>query len=166
MEKHLRSVVLTLAVAGATLLTPLAVHAQPPAAGAPAAGAPSAGAPASAEDVEKKIAEAKSRYKSGLALYDDGAFEAARVQFERAYQLAPSYKILYNVGLVYKQLNEFVAALKSFQQYLAEGGNEVPADRREEVTKTINSLLLIVASATVTTNFPDAEIAVDDAVVG
>jgi hypothetical protein len=135
-----------------TLSMPISALAQQPAPGA------------SAED--PKQAEAKSRFKAGLTLYDDGAFDAARVQFERAYELAPSYKILYNIGLVYKQLNEFVGSLKALQQYMLEGGNQIPDDRRQEVTKLIEQLRPIIASAEVTTNVPGAEITVDDAVVG
>src|SRR5688572_24519815 len=93
------------------------------------------GAPAAegASDSDQKLTEAKSRYKAGLTLYDDGAFDAARVQFERAYELAPSYRILYNIGLVYKQLNEFVGSLKALEKYLTEADDEVPPERREEV---------------------------------
>jgi hypothetical protein len=150
--KRLRSMAFGLGLASFSVLTPVAAHAQQKEA-----------APAAADD--KKVVEAKSRYKAGLSLYDDGAYEAARVQFERAYQLAPTYKILYNVGLVYKHTNEFVGALKSFEQYLQEGGSEIPEDRRAEVNKLIASIKPIIASVTVTTNVPDAEIMVDDAVV-
>lgn len=121
--------------------------------------------PASAGSSEQNMNEAKSRYKAGLTLYDDGAYDAARVQFERAYELAPSYKILYNIGLVYKQLNEFVGSLKALQRYLAEGGGEVPEDRKAEVTKMIETLEGIVGYARVSVNLPGAEITVDDAVV-
>jgi hypothetical protein len=128
--------------------------------------APASTANKTPAEIEKQMAEAKSRYKAGLTLYDDGAFDAARVQFERAYELAPTYKILYNIGLVYKQLNEFVGSLKALQKYLAEGASEVPEDRRVEVTKLIETLRPIIASAVVKVNIPGAEIAVDDAVIG
>jgi tetratricopeptide (TPR) repeat protein len=138
-----------------------------PGPGAGAAPAPADSQPAKApEDPEKAMAEAKSRYKAGLSLYDDGAYEAARVQFERAYQLAPSYKILYNIGLVYKQLNEFVGSLRALTRYLKEGGAEVPDDRKAEVQKMVDSLKTIIATATVRVTPPGADITVDDENVG
>ena len=121
---------------------------------------------AGAGDQSPKMDEAKERFRVGLKLYDDGAYEAARVQFERAYELAPSYKLLYNIGLVYNQLHDFVGSLKACQRYLTEGGAEVPADRRAEITKLISDLKLIIASVTVATNVPGVEVSVDDAVVG
>lgn len=124
--------------------------------------APPTGAQPSAQALE----EAKQKYHRGLQFYDDGAYDAARVQFERAYDLAPSYKILYNIGLVYKQLNEFVGSLNALEQYLAEGGAEVPDDKRQEVTKLIENLKGIVAFANVQVNVSGAEIAVDDKPVG
>jgi hypothetical protein len=143
----------------AALLAPYTAFAQ----GAPAAKPAGGAAAAPSED---KQAEARSRYKAGLTLYEDGAFDAARVQFERAYELNPSYRILYNVGLVRKQLNEFVGALNALERYLAEGGAEVPADRKAEVEKLISQLKGIVGSVNVQVNVPGAEITVDDAVVG
>src|SRR5256885_16109878 len=57
-----------------------------------------------------KMEGARQRYQRGLQLFNEPNFEAARVEFERAYQLAPSYKILYNIGLCYEQLGDYVQA--------------------------------------------------------
>lgn len=167
MGKQLPIILSGLGLTMALQLTAGVAAAAPPSGAAKPApasgGSASSGAP---ETDDAKKAEAKTRFQNGLSLYDEGAFDAARVQFERAYALAPSYKILYNVGLVYKQLNEFVGSLKALEQYLAEGGKEVPEDRRQEATKLIESLRKIIASANVNVNVPGAEITVDDAVVG
>jgi hypothetical protein len=160
MEHRKRRCLASTVIVGAALIAPPALAQQPT---APAA-APS-GAQAPAQSPEKNLAEAQSRYKAGMSLYDDGAYDAARVQFERAYELAPSYKILYNIGLVYKQLNEFVASLKALQRYIKEGGAEVPDDRKAEVNKLIDTLRGIIASASVRVNIDGAEVTVDDAVV-
>lgn len=161
-KKRIRGIV-SCGLLSFTMLAPALASAQE--AGKPAPAQEGAGK-ANIEQRMKNLEEAKSRYSQGLKLYDDGAFEAARVQFERAYELAPSYKILYNIGLVYKQLNDFVGALKALQGYLAEGQTEVPEARRAEVTKLIEELKGIVASAVVTVNEPGAEVAIDDLPVG
>jgi Tfp pilus assembly protein PilF len=68
---------------------------------------PAAGAQPAHGD-ESKRDEARQRYQRGLQLFNEGNYEAARVEFERAYQLSPSYKILYNIGLCYEQLGDYV----------------------------------------------------------
>jgi hypothetical protein len=113
-----------------------------------------------------ELAEARTRYKKGLDLYQDGAFDAALIELQRAYELAPSYKILYNVALVDLQLNDFAGALKNFRQYLEEGGKKVDAKRRAEVDKEIEKLVGRVATVTISTNVDGAEVMVDDLKVG
>jgi len=113
-----------------------------------------------------ELAEARTRYKKGLELYQEGAFDAALIELQRAYDLAPSYKILYNVALVDLQLNDYAGALKNFRQYLEEGGKKVDAKRRAEVDKEIDKLVGRVATVTVSTNVDGAEVMVDDLKVG
>lgn len=145
----------TLVLASCLLSLPSASFAAQPGGGGDAAG-----------EGAGKLDEAREHYKRGLQLYEDGDFTAARVEFDRAYALAPTYRIFYNSGLCSKQLNDYVAALTAFQRYLAEGGPEIPDDRRSEVTKLIAELKPRIASLVVTTNVPDADVAVDDVPVG
>ena len=44
------------------------------------------------------------------------------MQFERAYELKPNYKVLYNIGQTYFQLREYVEARDSMTRYVKEGG--------------------------------------------
>lgn len=112
-----------------------------------------------------KVEEARERYQRGLKLYDDGNYDAARVEFERAYSFAPTYKILYNIGLSYKQLNNYVDALSALERYLAEGGREIPDDRRKEVEREVGDLKQRVSTVSVGVNIAGADISVDDVVV-
>src|SRR5215472_10304036 len=57
-------------------------------------------------------AEARTRYLRGLKLAEGGAYEQAVAEFLRAYELAPTFKIFYNVGLVYMQHGEPANALR------------------------------------------------------
>ncbi len=77
-----------------------------------------------------EVAEARAHYKKGLDLYEDHAFDAALIEFQRAYDTAPSYKILYNLALVYLQLNDWAGSLRSFNRYLDDGGKKIDAKRR------------------------------------
>lgn len=115
---------------------------------------------------EPQKAEARARYERGLKLYDQGAYEPALVEMRRAYELHPTYKILYNIGLIHKQLNDHAAALDAFNGYLAEGGKKIDPKRHAEVEKYVSELKPLVATLEIMVDLPGAEITVDDAVVG
>lgn len=111
-------------------------------------------------------AEARTRYKKGLDLFEEGAFDAALTELQRAYDLAPSYKILYNVALVYLQLNDYAGALRNFKKYLDDGGKKIDQKRRAEIDKEIQKLQARVASIELSVNVEGAEVSVDDLDVG
>ena len=122
-------------------------------------------APSSQPSAEN-VAEARKRYQLGLKLYEDGNYEAARIEFERAMSLAPSYKILYNVGLSYKQLNNYVDAMKALERYLAEGGPDIPADRRADVEKALAELRPRIARVKIGVSVVGAEVTIDGIGIG
>jgi tetratricopeptide (TPR) repeat protein len=121
----------------------------------------SADSPASAAQPDK-VKEATTRFERGLALYDDSDFDAALVEFNRAYSLSPTYKILYNIGKIERVKNDYSSALAHFQRYLAEGGSEVPAERREEVEKEVGVLKERVAELSIKANVDGAAVYIDD----
>jgi tetratricopeptide (TPR) repeat protein len=93
--------------------------------------------------------QARAQFKQGIKLYEDGDFENAAIAFDRAYELRPSYKILYNVGQVESDLKHYARALTAYSEYLEAGGSEVSEERRREVTTKIEELKLLVAHVTV-----------------
>lgn len=110
--------------------------------------------------------EARQRFKRGLQLFEEKNFEAARVELERAYRLAPTWKLLYNIGICYSQRGDYVEALKDLERYLAEGGGEISAARRDEVNAEIANLRPRIARVTVKTNVENGELSVDDQSIG
>jgi hypothetical protein len=110
--------------------------------------------------------EAQERYRRALELFNDGSYDAALLELRRAYELAPSYRILYNIALVNVQLNDYASALGFFERYLTEGGTEIPTARVEEVRKEISRLQTRVASVTIVADVTGAEVSVDDLPVG
>jgi hypothetical protein len=109
------------------------------------------------------MAEARARYKRGLELFnEDKNYEAAKVEFLRAYTLAPSNVILYNIGVCDAQLNDYVAAITTLQKYLQQGGSEVTAERRAEVEKLLADLRPRIGKLVVTANVDGATVQVDD----
>ena len=51
--------------------------------------------PARKPPTPEKMEEARERFERGLQLFDEKNFEAARVELERAYDIAPTWKLLY-----------------------------------------------------------------------
>ena len=120
----------------------------------------------SAQPDKAAAAEARSRYDRGKQLYEEGAYDAALIEFQRAYELAPSFRILYNIGQVYRQQNDYAGALKSYERYLAEGGKDIDAKRRTEVDGEIGQLRGRVATLQITTSVSGAEVSIDDVSIG
>lgn len=118
-----------------------------------------------AEPTEEKRGEAKKHFRRGVELYEEQDFRAALAEFTRANELAPSYKVLYNIGQTQFQLQDYVKALESFDQYLERGGAEVAPPRRKEVEEIRTKLRARVATLDIRTNV-DARIRVDDDAVG
>jgi hypothetical protein len=143
---------------GAILVAPSRVAAQPPSHEGPRQAQANGGN-------DERAQEARSRYERGVQLYSEGASEGALVEFERAYQLAPSYRLLYNIALIRLQLNDYAQALKAFQEYLAEGGTEIPSVRRSDVERQVANLKSKVGRVQLVSDARGADVLVDDVVV-
>ncbi len=106
-------------------------------------------------------AEARERFQRGVALYREGSFDAALAEFRRAYDIAPNYRVLYNLAQVQVERHDSVAALKLFGQYLQQGGSEIDAERRAQVERDMQSLRGRVADLTVESNVSGAQLSID-----
>jgi len=110
--------------------------------------------------------EARQHFADGLKLYKDGDFDAALVQFERAYAIKPNYKVLYNIAQTYFQLREYVEARDSMARYLKEGGSSIEPERQAAASKDLADLDKRIAHVTVNVNVTGATVLVDGKKVG
>ena len=122
--------------------------------------------PALADTREEANEQAKPHFRRGVTLYAEQDYRAALIEFKRAYQISPSYAVLFNIGQSSYQLLDYASALRALERYLAEGDKAIPAARRDAVEKEIAELRERVATLTVRTNVEDAEITIDDEPVG
>jgi len=109
--------------------------------------------------------QAKSHIRTATELYDDNDFRGALVEFQRAYELVPSFRILFNIAQVDMQLQDWGGAFTAYTHYVKEGGPDIPAARLAQVNAEIERLrarigFLVVQTAT------GAQVLVDDAAVG
>jgi hypothetical protein len=148
---------LALAASSASAATPTPTTAQ---ATTPAAAPPPA-PPSAPSTAPPSDGEAATRFKRGLQLFDEGDYTLALVEFERAYQLAPNYRALYNIALVNMQLGRYADATRTFEQYLHDGADAVPPERRTQVANTLNELKVRTATVDISINVPNAEVALD-----
>jgi hypothetical protein len=109
---------------------------------------------------------ARGRFHQGVQLFNEGGFEAALGEFRKAYQLTPSYRILFNIAQTYVELHDYVNAYRTLKQYLQEGGTEITPARRTQVDELYQKVVERVAYLEVTANVEGADIRVDDITVG
>ena len=110
--------------------------------------------------------EAMQRFQRAVELYEEQDYAASLIEFKKAYELAPSYKLLYKIGQVSYKLRDYAGALKSFEQYLLEGGDEITPGRRSEVQEELNLLKAQTGRLDITSNVFGAEVSIDDVPVG
>jgi len=112
------------------------------------------------------LEEAQASFRAGLELYAGGDYAAALDEFERAYRLSPTYRILFNLAQVAYQRRDLVLALHYFTRYLDEGGNAIEPARRIEVQREIGRLRLRIGELEIVGAPAGSEIYVDDVRVG
>jgi hypothetical protein len=111
-------------------------------------------------------AEGRAHFKRGVDFFKEGDYRGAMIEFKRAYELAPNYKVLYNLGQTSLELQDYASALRSFERYLSDGGKDILAPRRTQVEGDIEKLKKRVARVEIATNVLDAEVFIDDVSVG
>jgi hypothetical protein len=134
-------------------LSPLAAHAQ------------SADAPAAGGDTNE-VDQARKHFGQGLKLYKDGDFDAALVQFERAYAVKPNFKVLYNIAQCYFELHQYVEARDTLSRYLKDGAGSIEAERQSTVQNDLAELDRRIAHLTLQVNVTGATVYVDGKKVG
>ncbi len=115
---------------------------------------------------ESDVESALHRYSRGVALSQESAFQSALLEFERAYELAPNYRVLYNIAVCRFQLGQAARAFSAYQRYLTEGGDEIPGSRRHEVMEELETLRDSIAWLRVTSPRTGAQVLIDDEPVG
>ncbi len=111
-----------------------------------------------AETLEDK---ARVQFDQGKDLFNKGRYEQAAIALRRAYELRPSYKILYYVGWAEVENESYTRALEAFEQFLKKGGDEVSSSRIKEVADEIEQLRLMVGEIHVECDEKGAIVMVD-----
>ena len=92
---------------------------------------------------------AKRLFEAGINFFDQENYESAAEAFREAYRTRPSWKILYNIGQSEAAEGRYGLAMEAFQQYLVDGKDEIPSERREYVLKEIKNLRELVGQVVI-----------------
>ncbi|HKU39251.1 MAG TPA: PEGA domain-containing protein [Polyangiales bacterium] len=130
------------------------------------AASPSRAQPAPAPDEATITAQAREHFQRGTMYYGEGDYRAALIEFERAYELRHTYRLLYNLAQTAYELRDYAAAERHFRAYLVEGEDEITPERRAEVENDLAQLRERVASLDIHSTPPGAQVHVDDRFVG
>ena len=112
--------------------------------------------------VADKKEEARVHFEEGVRLYEDGQYEQAAIAFARAYELKPSFKLLFNIGQAESELKHYARALEAFTRYLAEGGDQIPPERVTTVKSEIERLNALVGLIIVECPVDGAKVLLDN----
>ncbi len=110
--------------------------------------------------------DARTHFERAVELYRESDFRAAVIEFQRAYDAAPNYKVLYNLGQTSLELQDYAGAVKAFRGYLDGGGSRIPTARKSQVEADLKKAESRVARVDITVNVDGADIAIDDVTVG
>lgn len=89
-----------------------------------------AAAPRARADASDPSPEARAANARALELDEKGQYAEALGEFQHAYDLSPSYRILYNIARTSRLTQDFARSLSAYQRFLTEGGADVdPAQR-------------------------------------
>lgn len=109
---------------------------------------------------------ARERFSRGVALFQEGDHKAALVEFRRAYEALPNFRVQYNVARTCLELKDEACALGAFERYLAEGGGEIEPARHAEVERELERLRVRVGYVEVLVAPRGADVSIDDVPVG
>ena len=116
------------------------------------------------------LAKGKKRanvhFKNGVSLYKEAKYVEALAEFERANEIAPHPLVLYNMGITYRAMSKYGAALRHLERFVSEGKGKVSRRQLRRGRAELEELLSLVARVKVST-FPDGvRIEVEDEYFG
>jgi PEGA domain len=92
---------------------------------------------------------AADAFQKAVAFFEAGDFAGALSLFRAAYDAAPSYEVLWNIGLCQRRLNLYGEAVATFEAYLREGGKRLSKERRAAVAEELEKVRALTATISV-----------------
>jgi hypothetical protein len=122
--------------------------------------------PAQSRSVRDELsAEARPAWDAARELYDAGDFRSAQVQFERTYQLSKNPRVLFNVGVCWKNLTHYALAIRAWERELNLKDQLSPTELAK-VEGALAAVRPFVSSLEVDATEPGATLSIDEIEIG
>ena len=122
-------------------------------------------ASAGPEESDERRMQAQSLFDQGQKLADSDP-KGALAAFRLSYDIRPDFHALYNIARICVRLNDHPCARQAYEQYLKDGGNEIPAKRRKDAETELGVILKGNTSLMIKSSVTGAYVKVDGVVVG
>lgn len=110
---------------------------------------------------EAQRGEARWRFDRGIALYNEGDYAGALIEFERAYRLTGHDAVRFNIGLVHAKLGDSVAAVEALEPLL-QASSALGPERLERARQAYDEHRERIGALKVETNVPGTIVRVDN----
>ncbi len=115
---------------------------------------------------ETLTGQSRVDYEAGRLLIADGDHAGALIKFQAAYDASKDPRLLWNLAVCEKSLRHYAKTIALLKQYDREGGSLVSQKEREDVNELVKTLEPFTVAVAIEVNEPDAEIEVDDVILG
>ncbi len=116
------------------------------------------------EPAPAAIAEARERFNRGVALSQERNYNAAMVEFQRAYELTRNPAVLFNISATHELTGHFVEALDAMLDYERLAPAAQVSARREEINTALARLRGRIGTVVVRFQADGMEIRIDNLV--
>jgi hypothetical protein len=110
--------------------------------------------------------QAKADYEAGKVLLVDGDFASALLKFDAAYQSSKDPRILWNMAVCEKNLRHYAKVTKLLRRYKEEGASLLTTKDVQEAEDLLWALQSLTAGLKISVDQPEAEVYVDEELVG
>lgn len=98
-------------------------------------------------------------------LFDDANFEAALIEYQRIYKESSNPRVLYNIGVCWKERKFYSQAVAAWEKQL-QSKDRLPKAEVDRATTAIEAVKPFVTTLELTTNQTDAKLFIKDTEVG
>lgn len=134
------------------------VHAAPP---------PSAPTtPAEPAVSDSLTGDAKTDYEAGKVYFNDKDYGRAYLKFQSAYDKSKDARLLWNMAACQKEQRKYAKVVPLVEQYIKERGDKLAPADREAAEALLGAIKPGVTSVKVDVSEPDADVYLDDELIG
>lgn len=112
--------------------------------------------------VSDEVESARKHFSKGVEFFKSEDYNAALAEFLESYELNPLWGVKFNIAVCYMKLKKYARSLAIYREYLEEGGESVPEERKAKVLEDMAWLEKTVAKVTFCCGLEGSELVVDD----